>query len=165
MAMKVRIIDNLDSTAESLHHSDADRVATLIRKNTKAMNQGEYSEAELEALCSFATPETIQKEVDRGFLVLLFSDEGHLIGCALVIKIGGRPFLKTIQVSKNFSRKGYGNLLYQHCEDRIKKARLQEIKVQVTKFPSAEAFYKKHGFVKTGNPTHKDLYFAMYKSF
>ena len=64
--MKVRIIDNLDSTAEPLDYSDADRVATLIRENTKAMNQGEYSEAELEALCGFATPETIQKEPFAG---------------------------------------------------------------------------------------------------
>jgi len=163
--MKVHIIDNLDATAELLDYAGAEQVATLIRENTKVMNQGQYSESELEKLYGFATPETIQKEGGRGFLALLFSDEGNLVGCALVIKIGTMPFLKTIQVSKNFSRRGYGTLLYRHCEERIRKARLQEIKVQVPKFPSAEAFYKKHGFVKTGNPTHKDLYFAMYKSF
>ncbi len=163
--MKVRIIDNLDAPTESLDHAQAERVTTLIRENTKAMNQGEYSDSELENLFAFATPKEIHKEVNRGFLVLLFSDEDNLIGCALVTKIGTRPLLKTIHVLKTFSRKGYGTFLYQHCEDRLRRARFQEITAQVTKFPSAEAFYKKHGFVKTGNPTHKDLYFAMYKSF
>lgn len=163
--MKVRIIDNLDSLTESLDDTQAGRVASLIRENSQAMNQGEYSPSELEKLVAFATPETIQKEVDRGFLVLLFSDEANLIGCALVTKIGTRLLLKAIHVLKNFSRKGYGTLLFRHCEDRLRRARSQEITAQVTKYPSAEAFYRKQGFVKTGNPTHKDLYFAMYKSF
>ncbi len=163
MPMKVRIVDNLNGKTESLNDSDADLVATLIKENTKAVNQGEYSEAELEMLCAFATPETIQQEVAKGFLVLLFSDEGNLIGCALVMKKWTRLFIRTIQISEKYGGKGYGTLIYQHCEERFRTAGIQEIEVQVTKFPSSEAFYRKHGFVKTGNPTQKDLYFAMYK--
>ena len=163
MPMKVRILDNLNGETESLSDSDADLVATLIKENTKAVNQGEYSEAELEMLCAFATPETIQQEVAKGFLVMLFSDEGDLIGCALVMKKWTRYFIRTLQVSKKYGRKGCGTLIYRHCEERLRKAGLQEIEVQVTKFPSSEAFYGKLGFVKTGNPTQKDLYFAMYK--
>ncbi len=163
MPMKVRIVDNLNGETESLNDSDADLVATLIKENTKAVNQGEYSEAELEILCAFATPEKIQQQAAKGFLVLLFSDEGNLIGCALVMKKWTRLFIRTIQVSRKYGRKGYGALIYQHCEERFRTAGLQEIEVQVTKFPSSEAFYRKHGFVRTGNPTQKDLYFAMYK--
>ncbi len=78
MPMKVRIVDNLNGETESLNDSDADLVATLIKENTKAVNQGEYSEAELEMLCAFATPETIQQEVTKGFLVSLFSSDRTL---------------------------------------------------------------------------------------
>jgi len=163
MPMKVRIVDNLNGETESLNDADADLVATLIKENTKAVNQEEYSEAELDMLCAFATPETIQQEVARGFLISLLSDEGELIGCALVMKKWTRLFIRTLQVSKKYGRKGYGTRIYQHCEERLRMAGLQEIEVQVTKFPSSEAFYGKLGFVKTGNPTRKDLYFAMYK--
>jgi len=163
MPMKVRIVDNLNGKTESLNDADADLVATLIKENTKAVNQGEYSEAELAMLCAFATPETIQQEVAKGFFISLLSDDGELIGCALVMKKWTKLFIRTIQVSKKYGRKGYGTLIYQHCEERLRTAGLQEIEVQVTKFPSSEAFYGKLGFVKTGNPTQKDLYFAMYK--
>ena len=78
MPMKVRIVDNLNGQTESLNDSDADLVATLIKENTKAVNQGEYSEAELEMLCAFAAPETIQQEVTKGFLVSLFSSDRTL---------------------------------------------------------------------------------------
>ena len=78
MPMKVRIVDNLNGETESLNDADADLVATLIKENTKAVNQGEYSEAELEMLCAFATPETIQQEVTKGFLVSLFSSDRTL---------------------------------------------------------------------------------------
>jgi hypothetical protein len=78
MPMKVRILDNLNGETESLNDADADLVATLIKENTKAVNQGEYSEAELEMLCAFAAPETIQQEVTKGFLVSLFSSDRTL---------------------------------------------------------------------------------------
>ncbi len=78
MPMKVHIVDNLNGQTESLNDSDADLVATLIKENTKAVNQGEYSEAELEMLCAFAAPETIQQEVTKGFLVSLFSSDRTL---------------------------------------------------------------------------------------
>jgi hypothetical protein len=78
MPMKVRIVDNLNGETESLNDADADLVATLIKENTKAVNQGEYSEAELEMLCAFAAPETIQQEVTKGFLVSLFSSDRTL---------------------------------------------------------------------------------------
>ena len=78
MPMKVRILDNLNGETESLNDADADLVATLIKENAKAVNQGEYSEAELEMLCAFAAPETIQQEVTKGFLVSLFSSDRTL---------------------------------------------------------------------------------------
>ena len=78
MPMKVHIVDNLNGETESLNDADADLVATLIKENTKAVNQGEYSEAELEMLCAFAAPETIQQEVTKGFLVSLFSSDRTL---------------------------------------------------------------------------------------
>jgi hypothetical protein len=68
----------LNGETEPLNDSDADLVATLIKENTKAVNQGEYSEAELEMLCAFATPETIKDQADKGFLVLLFSDHSYI---------------------------------------------------------------------------------------
>jgi len=78
MPMKVHIVDNLNGQTESLNDSDADLVATLIKENTKAVNQGEYSAAEFEMLCAFAAPETIQQEVTKGFLVSLFSSDRTL---------------------------------------------------------------------------------------
>jgi len=73
--------------------------------------------------------------------------------------------IRTIQVKTNYCRKGYGSLLYKHCEKRFKEAGLNEIEVEIPKFPLSETFYRKHGFVKTGNPTPRDLYFAMFKYF
>jgi len=57
----------------------------------------------------------------------------------------------------------FGSLLYKHCEKRLKEAGLNEIEVEIPKFPQSEIFYRKHGFVKTENPTPEDLYFAMFK--
>ncbi|MCK8601701.1 GNAT family N-acetyltransferase [Desulfoferrobacter suflitae] len=161
--MEIRIIDNLDGKVETINDSDAEQVAQLIRGNTKAYNQGEYTEEQLERLCAFATPENLKEEIDRGFLVMLRTDEGELIGCAIIMKRGTRRFIRTIQVSQEHARKGYGAMLYQHCEERYRKAGIAEIEVEVTKFKSTESFYRKQGFVKTGNPTQNDLYFAMYK--
>jgi len=70
-----RQFERTDRIAE---RRDADLVATLIKENTKAVNQGEYSEAELEMLCAFAAPETIQQEVTKGFLVSLFFSDRTL---------------------------------------------------------------------------------------
>ncbi|MDX2496610.1 MAG: hypothetical protein QNL11_01760, partial [Desulfobacterales bacterium] len=76
--LMVLIVYILNGQNEAVHDSDADLVATLIKENTKAVNQGEYSEAELEMLCAFAAPETIQQEVTKGFLVSLFSSDRTL---------------------------------------------------------------------------------------
>jgi GNAT superfamily N-acetyltransferase len=161
--MKIKVIDNLKEKTEPLSHSEADKVATLIRQNTQDVNQGEYLPADLDKLNDFATPEKIQKELERGYLAMLFNDEEDLIGCALVVRRGIRLVIKTLQVKTIYCRKGYGSLLYKHCESLFEQMGMNEIEVEVPKFPRSEAFYRSHGFVKTGNPTPKDLHFAMFK--
>ncbi|MGD8980006.1 MAG: GNAT family N-acetyltransferase [Desulfobacterales bacterium] len=161
--MKIRVIDNLKEKTEPLSHSIADKVAALIRQNTQDVNQGEYLPADLEKLNDFATPEKIQKELERGYLAMLFNDEGDLISCALVVRRGIKLIIKTLQVKTIYCRKGYGSLLYKHCENLFEQMGMNEIEVEVPKFPRTEAFYRSHGFVKTGNPTQKDLHFAMFK--
>lgn len=161
--MKIKVIDNLKEKTEPLSHSEADKVATLIRQNTQDVNQGEYLPADLDKLNDFATPEKIQKELERGYLAMLFNDEEDLIGCALVVRRGIKLVIKTLQVKTIYCRKGYGSLLYKHCESLFEQMGMNEIEVEVPKFPRSEAFYRSHGFVKTGNPTPKDLHFAMFK--
>ena len=161
--MKIRVIDNLKEKTEPLSHSIADKVAALIRQNTQDVNQGEYLPADLEKLNDFATPEKIQKELERGYLAMLFNEEGDLISCALVVRRGIKLIIKTLQVKTIYCRKGYGSLLYKHCERLFEQMGMNEIEVEVPKFPRSEAFYRSHGFVKTGNPTQKDLHFAMFK--
>jgi GNAT superfamily N-acetyltransferase len=161
--MKIRVIDNLKEKTEPLSHSIADKVAALIRQNTQDVNQGEYLPADLEKLNDFATPEKIQKELERGYLAMLFNDEGDLISCVLVVRRGIKLIIKTLQVKTIYCRKGYGSLLYKHCESLFEQMGMNEIEVEVPKFPRSEAFYRSHGFVKTGNPTQKDLHFAMFK--
>jgi len=161
--MKIKVINNLKEKTESLSHSKADKVAVLIRQNTQDVNQGEYLPADLEKLNDFATPEKIQKELERGYLAMLFNDEEELIGCALVVRRGIKLVIKTLQVKTIYCRKGYGSLLYKHCESLFEQMGMNEIEVEVPKFPRSEAFYRSHGFVKTGNPTPKDLHFAMFK--
>ncbi|MFZ0483735.1 MAG: GNAT family N-acetyltransferase [Desulfobacterales bacterium] len=161
--MKTKVIDNLKEKTEPLSHSKADKVAALIRQNTQDVNQGEYLPADLEKLNDFATPEKIQKELERGYLAMLFNDEEDLIGCALVVRRGIKLVIKTLQVKTIYCRKGYGSLLYKHCESLFEQMGMNEIEVEVPKFPRSEAFYRSHGFVKTGNPTPKDLHFAMFK--
>ena len=94
--MKIKVIDNLKGKTESLSQSKADNVVALIRKNTQDVNQGEYRPADLERLNDFATPEKIQKELERGYLAMLFNDEKDLIGCALVVRRGNRLIIKTL---------------------------------------------------------------------
>lgn len=161
--MKIKVIDNLKGRMDTLTDTDAERVTTLIRQNTQDVNQGEYTPAELERLNAFATPKKIQEETRRGYLVMLSNDEEDLVGCALVVRRGMNFVIKTIQVRTEYCRKGYGSLLYKQCEERLKQMGLNQIEVEVPKFPRTEIFYKKHGFVKTGNPTLGDLYFAMFK--
>ncbi|HSQ83642.1 MAG TPA: GNAT family N-acetyltransferase [Desulfobacterales bacterium] len=161
--MKLKVIDNLKETTELLASSEAEKVADLIRQNTQDVNQGEYGLTDLERLNAFATPEKIQKELNRGYLAMLFNDEEELIGCALVVRRGIKLVIKTIQVKMDYCRKGCGSLLYEHCENLFRHMGMNEIEVEVPKFPRSEAFYKSHGFVKTGNPTPKDLHFAMFK--
>jgi N-acetylglutamate synthase-like GNAT family acetyltransferase len=161
--MKIKEINNLEGKTESLSHSKADKVAALIHQNTQDVNQGEYLPADLEKLIAFATPEKIQKELERGCLVMLFNDEEELIGCALVVRRGIKLVIKTLQVKMTYCRKGHGSLLYEQCENLFRHMGMNEIEVQVPKFPRSEAFYRSHGFVKTGNPTQKDLHFAMFK--
>ena len=163
--MIISITDNLEGKIEPLSYSDAAKVAALIRQSTQDASRGEYTPFELEKLNAFATPEKIQDEVSRGYLVTLSNDTGDLIGCAMVVRSGKNLVIRTIEVKTNYSRKGYGSLLYKGCEKRLKEAGLNEIEVEIPKFPKSEMFYKKHGFVKTGNPTWKDLYFAMFKYF
>ncbi len=161
--MKIDVTNNLEGEIEPLSYSVAGKVASLIRQNTQDVNQGEYTPAELERLYAFATPEKIQEEVRRGYLVTLSTDEGELIGCGIVIRRGRNFVIRTLQVKTDYCRKGYGSLLYKHCEKRFKEAGLNEIEVEIPKFPRSETFYRKYGFVKTGNPTPGDLYFAMFK--
>jgi N-acetylglutamate synthase-like GNAT family acetyltransferase len=161
--MKIKVIDNLKGKTEPLSQSKADNVAALIRQNTQDVNQGEYRPADLERLIAFATPEKIQKELKRGYLAMLFNDEEDLIGCALVVRRGIKLVIKTLQVKMTYCRKGHGSLLYEQCENLFRHMGMNEIEVQVPKFPRSEAFYRSHGFVKTGNPTQKDLHFAMFK--
>ena len=137
----------------------------MIRQSIQDANRGEYTPAKLERLNAFATPEKIQDEVSRGYLVTLSNDTGDLIGCGMVVRRGMNLVIRTIEVKTNYSRKGYGSLLYKHCEKRIKEAGFNKIEVDVPKFPKSGKFYRKHGFVKTGNPTREDLYFAMFKYF
>lgn len=161
--MKIKVIDNLKETTEPLSHSMAEKVAALIRQNTQDVNQGEYPPEGIERLMAFATREKIQEEMQRGYLAMLLNDEEDLIGCALVVRRGIKLVIKTLQVKINYCRKGYGSLLYEQCENLFRQIGMNEIEVEVPKFPRSEAFYKSHGFVKTGNPTPKDLHFAMFK--
>lgn len=161
--MKIKVIDNLKETTEPLSHSMAEKVAALIRQNTQDVNQGEYPPEGIERLMAFATREKIQEEMQRGYLAMLLNDEEDLIGCALVVRRGIKLVIKTLQVKINYCRKGYGSLLYEQCENLFRQIGINEIEVEVPKFPRSEAFYKSHGFVKTGNPTPKDLHFAMFK--
>lgn len=161
--MKIKVIDNLKETTEPLSHSMAEKVAALIRQNTQDVNQGEYPPEGLERLMAFATREKIQEVMQRGHLAMLLNDEEDLIGCALVVRRGIKLVIKTLQVKINYCRKGYGSLLYEQCENLFRQIGMNEIEVEVPKFPRSEAFYKSHGFVKTGNPTPKDLHFAMFK--
>ena len=161
--MKIKVIDNLKGKTKPLGYSEADQVAVLIRQNTRDVNQGEYGPEDLERLIDFATPEKIQKELKRGYLAMLLNDEEDLIGCAFVVRRGIKLVIKTLQVKTTYCRKGYGSLLYKQCENLFRQKRMNEIEVQVPKFPRSENFYKSHGFVKTGNPTPKDLQFAMFK--
>lgn len=161
--MKIKVIDNLKETTEPLSHSMADKVAALIRQNTHDVNQGEYPPEGIERLMAFATREKIQEVMQRGYLAMLLNDEEDLIGCALVVRRGIKLVIKTLQVKINYCRKGYGSLLYEQCENLFRQIGMNEIEVEVPKFPRSEAFYKSHGFVKTGNPTPKDLHFAMFK--
>lgn len=161
--MNIKEIDNLKGKTEPLSDSEAGKVAALIRKNTQDVNEGEYSPKDIEELMDFATPEKIQEEMKRGYLIMLLDDKEDLIGCALVVRRGIKLIIKTLQVKTTYSRKGYGSLLYKQCENLFRNMRMNEIEVQVPKFPRAEAFYEGRGFVKTGNPTPKDLHFAMFK--
>ena len=161
--MKINVIDNLQGEIEPLSYSEAEKITALIRQNTHDVNQGEYTPAQIERLNAFATPEKIQEEVKKGYLVTLSNDEGDLVGCGIIVKKGMKLIIKTIQVKTDYCRKGYGSILYEHCENRFKQSGLNEIEVEVPKFPRSEAFYRKHEFIKTWNPTPMDLYFAMFK--
>ena len=161
--MKVKVIDNLKGKAEPLSSSEAEKVAALIRQNTQDVNEGEYGPEDLERLNAFATPERILEEMKRGYLAMLLNGEEDLIGCALVVRRGVKLVIKTLQVKTIHCRKGYGSLLYEQCENLFRQMGKREIEVEVPKFPRSGAFYRSHGFVKTGNPTQKDLYFAMFK--
>jgi len=161
--MKIKVIDNLEGKKEPPSRAEAGKVAALIRQNTQDVNQKEYSPADLERLSAFLTPERIQKEMKRGYLAMLLTDEEDLIGCALVVRRGIKLIIRTLQVKTIHCRKGYGSLLYEQCENLFRHTGMNEIEVEVPKFPRSEAFYKSHGFVKTGNPTQQDLYFAMFK--
>ena len=161
--MKIKVIDNLKGKTEPLSHFEAEKIAALIRQNTQDVNQGEYGPEDLERLIAFATPEKIQEEMKRGYLAMLLNDEEDLIGCALVVRRGIKLVIKTLQVKMIYSRKGYGSLLYEQCENLFRHMGMNEMEVQVPKFPRSEAFYRSRGFVKTGNPTPKDLHFAMFK--
>jgi len=161
--MKIKVIDNLKEKTEPLSYSEAAKVAALIRQNTQDVNQGEYHPEDIERLMAFATPEKIQEEMQRGYLAMLLNDDEDLIGCALVVRRGIKLVIKTLQVKMYYCRKGYGSLLYEQCENVFRHKGMNEMEVEVPKFPRSEAFYKSHGFVKTGNPTPKDLNFAMFK--
>ncbi len=161
--MKIKVIDNLRENSTPLSDSEAKKVSVLIRQNTQDVHQGEYRPEDLERLVAFATPEKIHEEIKRGYLAMMFNDEEDLIGCALVVRRGMKLIIKTLQVKMNYSRKGYGSLLYEQCENSFRLMGMKELEVEVPKFPSSEAFYQSRGFVKTGNPTPKDLSFAMFK--
>ncbi|MGA8179585.1 MAG: GNAT family N-acetyltransferase [Desulfobacterales bacterium] len=161
--MKIKIVDNLRENTHALSDAEADEVAALIRKNTQDVHQGEYCPEDLERLVAFATPEKIREEMDRGYLAMLFNEEEDIIGCALVVRRGMKLVIKTLQIKRIYSRKGYGSLLYEQCENLFRNMGMKEVEVEVPKFSSSEAFYQSRGFVKTGNPTRKDLRFAMFK--
>ena len=161
--MKIKVIDNLKREIEPLSNSGADQVAALIRQNTQDVNKGEYGPKDIERLIAFATPEKIREEMQKGYLVMLLSNEEDLIGCALVVRRGIKLVIKTLQVKMNYCRRGYGSLLYEQCENLFRQMGINEMEVEVPKFQRSEAFYRSHGFVKTGNPTPKDLHFAMFK--
>jgi N-acetylglutamate synthase-like GNAT family acetyltransferase len=161
--MKINIIDNLGGKIEPLSYSEAEKITALIRQNTLNVNQGEYTPAQLERLNAFAMPEKMQEEIKKGYLATLSVDDETMIGCGIIIRKGMKLVIKTIQVKTDYCRRGYGSILYNHCENRFKQSGLHEIEVEVPKFPRSESFYKKHGFTRTGNPTPMDLYFAMFK--
>jgi citrate lyase synthetase len=107
--MKINIIDNLEGKIEPLSYSEAEKVTALIRKNTQEVNQGEYTPAQIERLNAFATPEKIQEEAKRGYIVTLSNDDGDLIGCGIVVRKGMKLVIKTMQVKTDYCGKGVGS--------------------------------------------------------
>lgn len=94
------------------------------------------------------TPQIISKTLEMGgkLILLLYSDQGPIIGSSWMTFDGRRIFLHHFGISKKHQRKGYGRLLAKESIKHIRNLGYQ-VKLEVHKENiAAKKLYEKEGF-------------------
>ncbi|MBW3012469.1 GNAT family N-acetyltransferase [Candidatus Woesearchaeota archaeon] len=115
---------------------DAYKVSHLLRITQKQLK---YPKKVIDTLRRNNTPsQMIKRSKEREYWVL--EHKGKILGMIGIVKNEA----KTLFIVPKCQNKGYGSLLLNHIENIARKRKYRKIVGNAT--PSAEKFYKKHGW-------------------
>ncbi|MBE5963041.1 MAG: GNAT family N-acetyltransferase [Lachnospiraceae bacterium] len=99
------------------------------------------------------------------FVALDEENNNHIIGtCAYLIVDDETAELKRIRVAAEMRGRGYGGILLQFIEEKIKERGLKRIILRTSSTrPATHHFYEKHGYIRTGHEEYGDIHMIIFE--
>ena len=151
--IKVNEINNFNSLCETYNINELSlKIADLVNFNMMHENESNtYSKDEIENLSKNKTIESMEKLIERSYLVYLTNGENEIIGCGMVVKQDGLYFAKTLHIRHDYRGLGYAQKICDLREDFLRSIGANEIYIESLKYPKTIAFHKKRGFKEASN--------------
>jgi len=151
--IKVHEINNFNSLCETYNINELSfKIANLVNFNMMHENESNtYSKDEIENLSKNKTIESMEKLIERSYLVYLTNEENEIIGCGMVVKQDGLYFAKTLHIRHDYRGLGYAQQICDLREDFLRSIGENEIYIESLKYPKTIEFHKKRGFKEASN--------------
>lgn len=157
--MRTKIINNLHTETEKIDFSLAEEIASLLERNFRDTNNGEYTEEEMDKLLYNKTPENIYNFLLTGLSVLLLEND-EIIGFGMIVRKNNLYEAKYLNISPEFKGQGLGKYICDIREMELKSMGVRELYIESLRFSHTLEFHKRRGFYDI--PNIRKLYFTTY---
>jgi len=130
--------------------NDVDQICLLFRDTVTFINSADYTQDQIKVWANcYKNADSWIKNISEQYFLVATAD-GSIAGFSSITDSG---YLDFMYVHKDFQRQGIARKLLTEIEKRADKLLLKKIFSHVSR--TAQAFFEKHGYIKTGEQINR----------